>query len=49
MVAELADGARYENRMAIRVTFRDGLLGELFEYYGQRAHEDMMRRVGFVD
>ena len=32
----------------MRVTFRDGLIAELFEYYGQRAHEDLAapRRVG---
>jgi hypothetical protein len=34
--------------MAIRVAFRDRLLSELFEYYGERAHEDLLRRVGFV-
>jgi hypothetical protein len=33
---------------AIRVAFRDRLLSELFEHYGERAHEDLLRRVGFV-
>ena len=38
MVAELVGGGRYENRLVIRVTFRDGLIAELLEYYGQVAH-----------
>lgn len=48
MVAELADGGRYENRLAIRVTFRDGRIAEMFEYYGEAAHERMLRRLGVV-
>jgi hypothetical protein len=27
------------------VTFRDGLIAEMHEYYGQRAHEDLLRRL----
>ncbi len=45
MVAELADGGRYENRLAIRVRFRDGRIAEMFEYYGERAHEALVARV----
>jgi ketosteroid isomerase-like protein len=48
MVIDLADGGRYENRLAIRVTFRDGLIADMFEYYGDRAHETLLRRLGFV-
>jgi ketosteroid isomerase-like protein len=48
MVAELRDGGHYENRLIIRVTFRDGLLAELLEYYGQHAHETLLRRIGAV-
>jgi ketosteroid isomerase-like protein len=48
MVADLIDGGRYENRLVIRVTFRDGLLAELLEYYGYREHEELLRRLGFV-
>jgi ketosteroid isomerase-like protein len=46
MVAELLDGGRYENRFVIRVTFRDGRIADMHEYYGQRAHEELVRRVG---
>jgi ketosteroid isomerase-like protein len=48
MVAELRDGGRYENRLVIRATFRDGLIAELFEYYGERAHADMLGRLGLA-
>jgi hypothetical protein len=48
MVADLIDGGRYENRLVIRVTFRDGLLAELLEYYGYREHEELLRRLGFA-
>ena len=47
MVAELADGSRYENRFIIRATFRDGRIAEMLEYYGQFAHQDLLRRLGF--
>lgn len=46
MVAELVGGGTYENRLVIRVTFRDGLLAEMHEYYGQHAHEQLLRRLG---
>jgi ketosteroid isomerase-like protein len=48
MTADLADGGSYENSLVIRVTFRDGLIAEMHEYYGQRAHEDLLRRLGFA-
>ncbi|HYC82202.1 MAG TPA: nuclear transport factor 2 family protein [Solirubrobacterales bacterium] len=48
MVAELVGGGRYENRLVIRVTFRDGLIAEMCEYYGQRAHEELLVRLGVV-
>ena len=41
MVADLVGGGRYENRLVIRVTFRDGLIAEMFEYYGQVAHAEL--------
>jgi ketosteroid isomerase-like protein len=42
MVAELHNGHHYENLLAIRVTFRDGLIDDMFEYYGQLAHQNML-------
>lgn len=48
MVAELVTGDRYENRLAIRVTFRDGRIAELLEYYGQFAHQELLRKLGFA-
>ena len=48
MIAALVDGGRYDNRMIIRVTFRDGLIAEMFEYYGQLAHQDLLSRMGFT-
>ena len=29
----------------MRVKFRDGRIASIFEYYGERAHEDMLRRL----
>jgi ketosteroid isomerase-like protein len=46
MTAELHDGGRYENDLCIRVTFHDGRIASIFEYYGQRAHEELLQRVG---
>jgi ketosteroid isomerase-like protein len=43
MVVDLVGGGRYENRFAIRATFRDGLIRELFEYYGYREHEALIQ------
>ena len=48
MTAELHGGGTYENRLIMRVTFRDGLIAEIVEYYGERAHEDLLRRLGLV-
>jgi ketosteroid isomerase-like protein len=48
MTAELRDGGRYENDLCLRVTFRDGRIASIFEYYGQRAHEQLVRRVGLA-
>ncbi|MGP3919548.1 nuclear transport factor 2 family protein [Nonomuraea sp. 10N515B] len=48
MVAELADGYTYENRLIMRVTFREGRIAEMLEYYGQLAHQDLLRKLGFA-
>jgi ketosteroid isomerase-like protein len=48
MVAELRGGGRYENRLIIRTTFRDGKIAEMYEYYGQLAHQQMLRQLGFA-
>jgi len=45
MTAELYDGSTYENDLCMRVSFRDGRIASIFEYYGERAHEDMLRRL----
>jgi ketosteroid isomerase-like protein len=39
MVVELQNGQRYENRLAIRVTFKGSQIHRMFEYFGQAAHE----------
>src|SRR5262245_20638681 len=31
-----------------RITVRDGLIAELYEYYGERAHEEMLRRLSLT-
>ena len=49
MVAELHGGGRYENLMIILVTFREGLIAEAFEYYGQQAHQELLRQLGLAD
>jgi ketosteroid isomerase-like protein len=46
VTAELRDGGRYENDVCLRVTFRDGRIASIFEYYGERAHEQLVHRVG---
>jgi len=43
---DLAGGGHYENKMVIRVTFRDGLIASVLEYYGERAHADLLRSLG---
>jgi ketosteroid isomerase-like protein len=48
MTAELHDGSRYENDLCMRVTFREGRIASIFEYYGERAHEDLLQRVGLA-
>lgn len=48
MAGRLADGYEYRNRMCIRVTFRDGRIAHMYEYYGQFAHADLLRHLGFV-
>jgi ketosteroid isomerase-like protein len=49
MTAELRRGGRYENDLCLRVTFREGRIASIFEYYGQRAHEELAERLGLVD
>jgi ketosteroid isomerase-like protein len=48
MSAELHDGTRYENDLCLRVTFCDGRIASIFEYYGQRAHEQLVESIGAV-
>ncbi|TMR95570.1 nuclear transport factor 2 family protein [Nonomuraea basaltis] len=48
MVATLADGWSYENRLIMRVTFRDGRIAGMLEYYGQFAHQELLRKLGFA-
>jgi ketosteroid isomerase-like protein len=48
MVADLVGGGRYENLLVIRVTFRDGLIADMLEYYGERRHEELLRTLGFA-
>jgi ketosteroid isomerase-like protein len=43
MLAELHNGLRYENLLVIRVTFSNGALSDMFEYYGEIAHREMLR------
>ena len=47
MVAEVADGWRYENRLAIRVRFTGDQIGHLLEYYGQFAQAELLTHLGF--
>jgi ketosteroid isomerase-like protein len=46
MVADLVGGGHYENLLAIRVTFRDGLIADMYEYYGQVAHQALADHLG---
>ena len=46
MVAELTGGGRYENTLVLRVTFQGDLIQEIFEYYGQAAHQALVNRLG---
>ena len=45
MVAELHDGTTYQNTLVLRVTFEDGRIREIFEYYGEVAHRDLVARL----
>lgn len=49
MVAELHGGGHYENSLIIVVTFRGGLIAEAFEYYGEQAHQNLLRQLGFTN
>ena len=46
MVADLHGGGRYENILVLRVTFRDGLIREIYEYYGEVAHRELVSSLG---
>ena len=48
MTAELHDGSRYANDLCMRVRFCEGKIASVFEYYGQRAHQELLQRVGLV-
>ncbi len=48
MVAELVNGGSYENRYIIKATFSGNRIAEMLEYYGQFAHQDMLRTLGFI-
>ena len=41
MVADLHNGTHYENDLIIRVRFQGGLIHDMFEYYGQVAHQQL--------
>jgi ketosteroid isomerase-like protein len=43
--ARLHDGSSYENDLVIRVTFQDGLIHDMLEYYGQVAHQQLADRL----
>ena len=45
MSADLRDGGSYENDLVIRVTFQDGLIHDMLEYFGQVAHQQLADRV----
>jgi ketosteroid isomerase-like protein len=45
MVADLKDGSRYENLLIIKVRFDGPLIRDMFEYYGELAHRDLIQRV----
>jgi ketosteroid isomerase-like protein len=46
MTAELRAGGRYENDVCMRVTFSEGRIASIFEYYGQCAHAELAERLG---
>jgi ketosteroid isomerase-like protein len=43
--ATLKDGSGYANRFISRVTFRDGRLYDVLEYYGERAHAALLDKL----
>jgi ketosteroid isomerase-like protein len=45
MVADLHDGSTYENRLVMRVTFQDGKIRDIHEYYGEVAHRALIARL----
>ena len=49
MVGRLADGYEYRNRMVLRVRFRGDRIAHMLEYYGQLAHADLLRHLGFIE
>ncbi|CAA9463396.1 MAG: hypothetical protein AVDCRST_MAG12-9 [uncultured Rubrobacteraceae bacterium] len=46
MHMDLPDGGAYDNRMAGRLTFRDGRLLEIREYYNYPNYERFLRDIG---
>ncbi|MFD3537568.1 nuclear transport factor 2 family protein [Streptomyces sp. NPDC058664] len=48
MVAELHGDITYENRIIIRVTFSGERIADMLEYYGQFAHQELLRSLGFA-
>jgi ketosteroid isomerase-like protein len=46
MVIDVVDGSRYENRVVMRITFRDGLIAEMVEYADPRENETFLERLG---
>ena len=44
-VMDLAGGGRFDNRVSMRITFRDGLIAEMVEYADRRAVEELLRRL----
>ena len=45
MVADLHDGSTYENDLVLRVTFEDGKIRDIHEYYGEVAHRALIARL----
>src|SRR3954447_2328096 len=43
--AKLNDGSAYVNRFVSSVTFRDGRLYAVLEYYGERAHAELLDKL----
>ena len=44
-VMDLTGGGRFENRVAMRVTFRDGPIADVVEYADRRALEPLLGRI----